>query len=293
MGFLLTVGLVYYQDFNRRQITVQGASDLKNNLRLAQSKALAGEKGDCEGTFGGYQVDFLSDEYVVSIICNDVPVEYRRYPLTGLAWADGPPYLIFKPLAQGVENPEGGSVEITLSSTSYSSKVIVDEGGEISTDNEVPYVPPPTPTLTPTPTPEQGSPPPEPTPTDTPIPTPTCVPEGEIKQIYLGGPDCCPGLTAIGSYQIDETGCHLLLGGQVCAYCPNGVCGLGENYCNCPEDCPSGGPTCIGGEFWGECGGDGCWLFYRRHWLNYEPDGCSDDDREEFNRCEFDFDCLF
>jgi hypothetical protein len=56
-------------------------------------------------------------------------------------------------------------------------------------------------------------------------------------QIYLGGPECCSGLTAIGNYQIDETGCHLLLGGQVCAYCPNGECGAGENYCNCPSDC--------------------------------------------------------
>ncbi len=238
LGLLLAIGLVYYQDFNRRQIVVQGANDLKNNLRLAQSKALAGEKEGCVGTFKGYQVDFFLSEYVISALCDGVKVEYKRYPLKGLVLAGGPSYLVFKPLAQGVENPLGGKAEITLSSSNHSSKVIVDEGGEISTDDEVP-VPPPTPT----PPPGQEPSPSELTPTETPIlptPTPSCVPEGEIRQIYLDSPDCCPGLTSISNYIFsEETGCQLLLGGVFCAYCPNGTCGLGENYCNCLQDCPA------------------------------------------------------
>jgi len=216
MGLLLTVGLVYYQDFNRRQIVVQGANDLKNNLRLAQSKALSGEKGDCEGTFGGYQVDFSSDEYVISVLCDGIPVEYRRYPLKVLAWAGGPPYLIFKPLAQGVENPEIGPAEITLSSTNYSSEVTVSEGGEISVENDVPYVPP----------------------------LLTCVEEGEIGFESLGGgpgEECCPGLESVlNSWpEPDSPGvCGQAMGRFVCVLdCGDDQCTLGENECNCPSDC--------------------------------------------------------
>lgn len=53
IGLLSTLGLAYYQDFNRRQIVVQVAKDLKNNLRLAQSKALTGEKDCAIGICGG------------------------------------------------------------------------------------------------------------------------------------------------------------------------------------------------------------------------------------------------
>jgi prepilin-type N-terminal cleavage/methylation domain-containing protein len=296
MGLLLTVGLVYYQDFNRRQVVVQAANNLKNNLRLAQSKALSGEKIEgCSGTFGGYKVEFFPDEneYVVSAICDHILVEYKRYSLEGTELAEYPSYLIFKPLAGGVEiaqgggTPPGGSAGITLSRINHSSEVTVSESGEIAVEADVPYVPPPT--VVPTPTPEPGSPPSEPTPTDTPIPTPTplCIAEGENKPIYFGGPDCCPGLTAISNYQIDETGCHLLLGGEVCAYCPNGECGPGENECNCSEDC--GGPTCTSSTGT-SCGTGSCACYERHDWQISDPSGCTGE--EDFDTCTWDFNCL-
>lgn len=291
MGLLMTVGLAYYQNFNRRQIVVQAARDLKNNLRLAQSKALAGEKIEgCSGTFGGYRVDFYSDEYVVSAICNGNLVEYKRYPLQGTEWADGPSYLIFKPLAGGVYNPEEtGPAQIILSGsgTHYSSEVAVSESGEIAAEDNVPYVPPPTPTPTPEATPTPGGPPPLP-PEPTPTPTPSCIPEGEIKQIYLGAPDCCPGLTPIPNYTFDEQMlCQLLLGGEVCAYCPNGVCGPGENECNCFDDC--GGPTCISGTGT-ECGTGSCACYQRHDWQISDPPGCTGE--EDFDTCTWDSSCF-
>jgi len=61
----------------------------------------------------------------------------------------------------------------------------------------------------------------------------TCVKEGEIGFIA----NCCPGLIQVGYYQ-DTTSCsptsaNLL----VCAACGDEKCGLGENHCNCPQDC--------------------------------------------------------
>ncbi|MBL7155172.1 MAG: hypothetical protein ISS88_01535 [Candidatus Portnoybacteria bacterium] len=49
--------------------------------------------------------------------------------------------------------------------------------------------------------------------------------------------ECCVGLKAGGSYTIIEEECYLDTGVAICIDCPNDECGLGENICNCPEDC--------------------------------------------------------
>ncbi len=81
-----------------------------------------------------------------------------------------------------------------------------------------------------------------PTPTPTLRPSPTlipCVPEGQTMPVYPGY-QCCPGLTAISTAKPDQYGncpSQPPLGASVCAKCGNGICGLGENKCNCPKDC--------------------------------------------------------
>jgi hypothetical protein len=66
-----------------------------------------------------------------------------------------------------------------------------------------------------------------------------CIPEGGAAPVIPGIPDCCDGLTAIGCDAPDELGfCQPCDGAFYCAYCGNGICGLGENECNCPKDCP-------------------------------------------------------
>lgn len=50
MGISLGIAISAYNDFNRRQIVTQAAKKVKNYLRLAQSKALAGEK-DCNSSY--------------------------------------------------------------------------------------------------------------------------------------------------------------------------------------------------------------------------------------------------
>ena len=49
---------------------------------------------------------------------------------------------------------------------------------------------------------------------------------------------CCEGLKKRESYVIDNNKCDVpLIDVAICIDCPNGECGIGENKCNCPEDC--------------------------------------------------------
>jgi len=66
---------------------------------------------------------------------------------------------------------------------------------------------------------------------------PVCVPEGESGSVFSGIP-CCSGLTTIicstptgGGMCLTSSDCF------VCTLCGDGLCGPGENVCNCPEDC--------------------------------------------------------
>lgn len=73
-----------------------------------------------------------------------------------------------------------------------------------------------------------------------------CTEEGKIFSQEPGseGPTCCADLTQAVSYIINDDECEQPLeDGAVCIACPNGVCGLGETECNCPEDCDIFGKT--------------------------------------------------
>jgi hypothetical protein len=64
-----------------------------------------------------------------------------------------------------------------------------------------------------------------------------CFSEGERYEGFENR--CCDGLTPVIDAIVDEAGgCAIpLCPCYICVRCPNGECGLGENYCNCPEDC--------------------------------------------------------
>lgn len=73
-----------------------------------------------------------------------------------------------------------------------------------------------------------------------------CHKEGTQKISYPGiRSRCCPGLKPISVVEpilVDEESngyqCMLTTGVSVCTKCGNGVCGPGENWCNCKADCP-------------------------------------------------------
>lgn len=66
-----------------------------------------------------------------------------------------------------------------------------------------------------------------------------CTEEGQTMPV-VPGYHCCPGLVVINPVQPNTEGnCPSpMIGVSVCTKCGNGICGLGENKCNCPADCP-------------------------------------------------------
>lgn len=71
-----------------------------------------------------------------------------------------------------------------------------------------------------------------------------CLPEGGEGPVIPGAPECCPGLVELGKYFIDDGMCIPMVGVFVCTSCGDGICGPGENFCNCPGDCV---PVCGNG----------------------------------------------
>jgi len=67
-----------------------------------------------------------------------------------------------------------------------------------------------------------------------------CVKEGEKFYLKPGEPqtkECCHGLKTGTFYSIVNGKCIPESIASICIDCPSGKCGLGENKCNCPEDC--------------------------------------------------------
>jgi prepilin-type N-terminal cleavage/methylation domain-containing protein len=130
LALLAGLGLVKYNTYNQQQVVVQAASDLKNNLRLIQNKALSGEK-DCSGTLEGYEVTFGTTSYTYCSRCSGGasgtsqtynlpdPVQFTLVPTS----------LFFKVLAQGVLI--NGSSQIDVTAYGRTESVAVSSLGEI------------------------------------------------------------------------------------------------------------------------------------------------------------------
>jgi hypothetical protein len=68
--------------------------------------------------------------------------------------------------------------------------------------------------------------------------TTACTAEGRTKSMSM--PDCCAGLKSIlNQIPAGDGTCGGVPndGSVICANCGNGICGAGENKCNCPADC--------------------------------------------------------
>jgi len=77
-------------------------------------------------------------------------------------------------------------------------------------------------------------------------PASSCIAEGKNTTYAPRGAKCCEGLTEADLYTYAFNGkCDLLnTTGGTCIQCGNGICGPGENKCNCPEDCNT--LNCVG-----------------------------------------------
>jgi len=108
----------------------------------------------------------------------------------------------------------------------------------------------------------------------------TCTPEGKVN--YFGSPACCNGLTSVTNATPSGDLCAATNNGaSVCTKCGNGICGLGENKCNCPADCgqitDKGKAKCVatgGGWNYSDCA-SGCVFNTKSERLNSEGMACA------------------
>lgn len=131
IGIVFGIGMAKYNEFNRRQILVQAAEGLKSNLRLAQDKALAGEKG-CTGALEGYRVTFSTTSYSFRSQCSegDGPATTYSY-YGGTQMASGPNSILFKVLAHGTDITGTAQIRLQLPGVAGEEVIRVTETGEI------------------------------------------------------------------------------------------------------------------------------------------------------------------
>ena len=126
-------GLASWQTFNQQQTLDAAAQDLKNNLRLARSWAMAVKKS-CDGPAGGYQVSFASDRYFIQEKCGGSLVGSPQtyfYPSGVSGFVPNPSSFIFAPLT-GTTNLSVEEVTISLNLGSRPPKTVtIRKNGEI------------------------------------------------------------------------------------------------------------------------------------------------------------------
>jgi hypothetical protein len=76
-----------------------------------------------------------------------------------------------------------------------------------------------------------------------------CIGEGDEGGTLPESPTCCPGLGPISCAEYFGGMCSHATDCIRCTYCGNDICGLGENQCNCVEDCPAEGCVAEGDTF--------------------------------------------
>lgn len=157
MGILFGLGLAKYNEFNRRQILVQTANELKSNLRGAQSKALGAEK-DCssskcggndgicgtndpnERTLEGWYVSFSSNSYQLYGRCCGSGVGCQTFGSKTIDLAPrgisvsafpSPNPILFKVLSQGTDITGTTSIRLRFSGMADEQIIRVTNAGEI------------------------------------------------------------------------------------------------------------------------------------------------------------------
>lgn len=165
IGLVLSIGLASYTKINRRQIFHQSVKNTLEDLRLAQDKALSGEKPvEClppsEKALSGYRFSFINEHtYQIRAVCQDLAEESickTSYLTENVAKTGGPDSVFFKVLTQGVDLDGQPSRTINLEGFGFNEQIIITEGGEIYPASAPTETPIPEPTSTPAPQDCQG-----------------------------------------------------------------------------------------------------------------------------------------
>jgi type II secretory pathway pseudopilin PulG len=131
---LFTLGMAQYNQFNRRQILTKARDELVSNLRLVQSKSLAGEKPDACGdeALTGHKLKFIDNQkYEIVAVCGDEIDIKTGLSLPGeIIKESGPSEVFFKGLSQGTGIVVGQG-EIVLAGFNETKTVTITSAGEI------------------------------------------------------------------------------------------------------------------------------------------------------------------
>lgn len=140
VGILFGIGVAQYINFNRSQILEQAAQELKNNLRLAQTKAANGEKPEGCSILDGYRVSFFSggdspDTYKIRAVCGgNEQGETKTFFLPSVIKFNPLPFpsqVLFKVLAQGTNLSDDLMINLVFKDTSLQKTVRVSKNGKI------------------------------------------------------------------------------------------------------------------------------------------------------------------
>jgi prepilin-type N-terminal cleavage/methylation domain-containing protein len=178
IGLLFGFGFASFRDFSRRQAVIAAGRTVVGDLRLAQQKALSGEKpSGCTGNLQTYDFERVNESgYKITAVCSGslITVKNQILPSGTFISSFSPSKISFKVLGQGTNLPAGEDTDITLTQTSTTNTVVITvrSGGEINAGFISSPVPTPSsgPTVTPTASPGPTS---SPTPSSGPTATPT------------------------------------------------------------------------------------------------------------------------
>ena len=145
IAVLSGVSLVGYNRFQERQQLVAAKEQLRNDLRLTQQKALAGEKpaGWCAAsgqTLAGWRLEFITPPttYEIKAVCSDGSVSQpdKTVILSGSAVKSaGNDYVDFVPLTGSVASDASFTLQTTTASGNWQAMVNVTSAGLIESTN--------------------------------------------------------------------------------------------------------------------------------------------------------------
>lgn len=129
IALLFTLGVAQYNRFNRSQSLNRAKDELISNLRLAQGKAMAGEKPDaCTEALSGHKLKFTDNQnYKIVAVCGE-EIEVKAIALPdGVEKKSGTAEIFFRVLNQGIES----DVSLTLADFDEEKTITVNTAGEI------------------------------------------------------------------------------------------------------------------------------------------------------------------
>lgn len=142
VGIIFSVGFVNFRDFSRRQALIGTVREISGELRLAQERALSGQKPDdinCNppNTLAGYAFTVTSpNSYTVAASCSGGLVEIKNVQLvpTVTISTPNPNPILFKVLGEGTNIPSGTTATLILARADLESsiEIMIETGGEIN-----------------------------------------------------------------------------------------------------------------------------------------------------------------